>query len=280
MSELITRNGGAMSSENFMRLVKCVISDRIVDGCAITKSGANIYIAAGHIVAGGALVEVTATTFTVSSGGELVLRINTGAETQAQIITRSATTLTRQDLTNGGSVYELQLAKYTFASGAVSSLTVTVSGGTGGGGSSPSPATPSSGTTSGTLTSKVSSTASSPTTYYSATYTATRSGSGVNMTLTFSGWLHSSSAKLGTGVKLTVYARVNGGAWKGVTLKQTSDKWTGTSKHTATLSLSTATTAKTAAVEFYVTRAGSTYSGSAGTLGSSTAPKSYSATLP
>ena len=123
MSELITRNGGPMSSANFMRLLKTALNDGIIDGCAITKSGANITVAAGHIMACGGLIEVSATTLTVSSSGEIVLRIDTNAETQASVLARTATTLTQNDLTNGGTVYELQLATYTFSSGAVGAVT-------------------------------------------------------------------------------------------------------------------------------------------------------------
>lgn len=122
MSELITRNGGAMSSQNFMRLVKAALSDGIVDGCAITKSGNNINITAGHILAGGAFVEVNATTLTVSSDGEVILKIDTSAETPVSIIARTSAALTQQDLTNGGTVYELRLAAFTISSGSVNTL--------------------------------------------------------------------------------------------------------------------------------------------------------------
>ena len=61
MPTLITRNGGQMSSLNFMRLVKKVIPDGILDGCGISKSGSVITVAAGHIVACGALIEVEST---------------------------------------------------------------------------------------------------------------------------------------------------------------------------------------------------------------------------
>lgn len=138
-------------------------------------------------------------------------------------------------------------------------------------------------TTTGTLTSKVSSTVSSPTVNYSATYTATRastSTAAVSVDLTFSAWLGSSGSKLGTGIKLTVFARLNGGAWKSVVIKNTSASWSGTTKHTANLTLTGSAPANTAKIEFYVSRTGSTYSGSAGTLGSSSKPKSYTATMP
>lgn len=126
MPELITRNGGTMSSVNFMRIVKKAISDGIVDGCAIEKSGSTIRISAGHIIACGALVEIESTSLTVTASGELVLIINTGSTISAKVTARTSTTLTQQDLTNGGSTYELRLATYTYASGAVTSMSVTV----------------------------------------------------------------------------------------------------------------------------------------------------------
>lgn len=139
-------------------------------------------------------------------------------------------------------------------------------------------------TTSGTLVSKVSSTAGSPTVNYSATYTATRATSAtanVRVTLSLKCWLNSSASRLGNGIKLTVYARMNGGAWSSAILKTTSQTWSGTTQHTAgNIALTGDVAANKATIEFYVTRSGSTYSGTAGNLGSSSNPKSYTATLP
>ena len=135
-----------------------------------------------------------------------------------------------------------------------------------------------------TLVSKISSTAGSPTVNYSATYTATRATSttaNVSVTLSFKGWLNSSASSLGNGIKLTVYARMNGGAWSSAVLKNTSQTWSGTTQHTANNIVLTGSAASNKAkIEFYVTRSGSTYGGSAGNLGSASKPKSYTATLP
>lgn len=138
-------------------------------------------------------------------------------------------------------------------------------------------------TTAGTLTSKVSSTVSSPTVNYSATYTATRASettSAVSVVLNFSAWLNSSASKLGTGIKLTIYARINGGVWQSAVIKSTSVSWSGTTKHNASITLTGDTDASTAKIDFYVSRTGSTYGGSAGILGSASNPKSYTSTLP
>lgn len=135
-----------------------------------------------------------------------------------------------------------------------------------------------------TLFSKISSTVGSPTVNYSATYTAARATSttaNVSVTLSFKGWLNSSASSLGNGIKLTVYARMNGGAWSSSVLKTTSQTWSGTTQHTANnIVLSGSTTSSKTKIDFYVTRSGSTYSGSAGNLGSASKPKSYTATLP
>lgn len=137
--------------------------------------------------------------------------------------------------------------------------------------------------TTGTLVSKVSSTVSSPTVNYSATYTATRettSSAAVSIALTFSAWLNSSASTLGAGIKLTVYARMNGGAWSSTVIKTTSASWRGTAQHTANITLTGNVTSNKTKIDFYVTRSGSSYSGTAGNLGSSSNPKSYTATLP
>lgn len=137
--------------------------------------------------------------------------------------------------------------------------------------------------TTGTLVSKVSSTVSSPTVNYSATYTAARettSTAAVSVALTFSAWLNSSASKLGTGTKLTIYARMNGGAWSSTVIKTTSASWSGTTHHTANITLTGNVTSNKTKIDFYVTRSGSTYSGSAGNLGSASSPKSYTANLP
>lgn len=125
-AELITKAGNAMSSKNFMRLMKSILTDGKLDGCGITSSGANITVAAGRIVAGGALVVMESTTVTASVAGELVLRIDTSGEGSASILARAAIALTKQDITGAGTVYEVQLATFGFTSGAVSGLSVKI----------------------------------------------------------------------------------------------------------------------------------------------------------
>lgn len=132
-----------------------------------------------------------------------------------------------------------------------------------------------SGSASGTLVSKVSSTVARPTVNYAASYAATRNGTALTVNLTFASWLNSSDSTLGTGVKLTVYARVKGGAWSTAVIKSASAVWRGVTRHSVSLNLSGTVSGTAATVEFYVTRSGSTYGGSAGTLGSAGSPKYY-----
>ena len=121
---LITKAGSPMSSGNFMRLLKSILTDGKLDGCGVTASGANITVATGRIVAGGALVTLDTTVVTASAAGELVLKIDTSGEGSAAVLARAAATLTRQDITGSGTVYELQLATFGFTSGSVSGLSV------------------------------------------------------------------------------------------------------------------------------------------------------------
>ena len=122
----------------------------------------------------------------------------------------------------------------------------------------------------GVLFSDLKSTVSSPTVHYSCAYEVTDFG----VSLSFKGWLNSSASSLGNGIKLTVFARLGGGAWASVVLKQSGAVWRGTEKHSASLILNGTASGRTK-IELYVTRAGSTYGGSAGNLGSAKSPKSY-----
>lgn len=123
---------------------------------------------------------------------------------------------------------------------------------------------------SGVLFSDLKSTVSSPTVHYSCEYEVTGSG----VTLSLKGWLNSSASSLGNGIRLTVFARLNGGAWASTVIKATNTAWRGTGKHSASLSVSGKASGKTK-IELYVTRSGSSYSGSAGSIGSAKKPKIF-----
>lgn len=127
----------------------------------------------------------------------------------------------------------------------------------------------------GDLFSKLSSTVSQPTVNYKAHYTKNRNGTNLTVSLIFSAWLNSSASHLGTGIKLTVFTRLNGGTWNSTVLKNNADSWSGTSLHTCNVALSGNTSADNATVEFYVSRTGSSYSGTAGSLASAGSPKKY-----
>ena len=137
-------------------------------------------------------------------------------------------------------------------------------------------------TKSGTLVNDVKSPYSSPYVHYSASYTSTRADSStasISISLTFKAWLNSSTSKLGTGISLIVYARISGGAWKSVTIKDKSASWSGTTKHSASpIVLTGNSTSDKITVEFYVARGDS--SGNAGKLGTKSSPKKYTAVLP
>ena len=196
-------------------------------------------------------------------------------------------TLSTSDLRNQGDVNQVELFRLTLDGTTltdVAQTAVSVTGGTLSGNSNASSSVSSNSSSesssvasnkNGTLTSKVSSTASSPTVHYSAAYSATKNGTSLSVSLNFAAWLNSSGSTLGTGIKLTIYARLNGGSWKSVTIKDNNTSWKGTTQHTATLNLAATTGGNSATVEFYVTRTGSSYSGTAGTLGSASSPKSY-----
>ncbi len=123
---------------------------------------------------------------------------------------------------------------------------------------------------SGVLFSDMKSTVSSPTVHYSASYEVSDS----SLVLTFKGWLNSSASSLGSGIKLTVFARLNGGVWGNSVIKSGSAVWNGTTKHSASLTLGGVKNVKNK-LEFYITRAGSSYSGSAGSIGKASDPKTY-----
>lgn len=123
---------------------------------------------------------------------------------------------------------------------------------------------------SGVLFSDMKSTVSSPTVHYSASYEVSDS----SLVLTFKGWLNSSASSLGSGIKLTVFARLNGGVWGNSVIKSGSAVWNGTTKHSALITLGGVKNGKNK-LEFYITRAGSSYSGSAGSIGKASDPKTY-----
>lgn len=135
----------------------------------------------------------------------------------------------------------------------------------------------------GILTSRTDATASHPVVRYAVRYEAERkkeTAAEVSLRLHFAAWMSSSNALLGTGIQLTVFARVSGDAWHSVTLKSGSASWRGTTAHGADLLLPVSTRDKSVRVEWYVSRAGSTYKGTAGAVGSAAKPKVHTAALP
>ena len=122
--------------------------------------------------------------------------------------------------------------------------------------------------------SRVSSTVSTPPVNYSGSYTWSKSGNSLTVPVTFRAWI-SKSAKLGSGILLTVYARLNGGAWKSAVIKSSGAVWQNSAAtHSASITLNAAAKSSNT-IEWYVTRAGSSFAGSAGSLGSASKPKKH-----
>lgn len=134
----------------------------------------------------------------------------------------------------------------------------------------------------GTLVNDVKSPYSSPYVHYSAAYSSSRTDGNqkdFSVTLNFRAWLNSSASVLGTGIILRIFARLSGGEWQSVTVKQSADSWSGTAKHSAQpITLTGSSAAEKITVEFYAARADS--GGNAGRLGTRAAPRKYSASLP
>lgn len=138
-------------------------------------------------------------------------------------------------------------------------------------------------TTGSTLTSDIVSTISTPSVHYAASYTAARvtlNDAAVSVKMDFTAWLNANKSILDTGVKLTVFARINGDVWRTAVLKKLTDYWKDTTRHTVSLTLSADTTDEAADIEFYISRTGSRHSGSAGILGSAANPLRYTVSLP
>ena len=122
------------------------------------------------------------------------------------------------------------------------------------------------------------STASNPPVNYSAAYTYTATGESLSVSVKYACWI-SKYSTLGKGIRLTVFARLNGGSWKSKIIKSDDAIWTNSAdKHYVTINL-TGTGKSTNTVEWYVTRSGSSYSGSAGVLGSAGSPKKNTFTI-
>lgn len=125
------------------------------------------------------------------------------------------------------------------------------------------------------ITSKISSTVANPIVNYSVLYNSEKNiGEGVAVTLDFTSWLEKDS--LGTGVKLTVFAKLNDGEWRSVVLKENSEAWRDTRAHTSSLTLSSSIYSSITNLDFYISRVGSTASGLAGIIGDLYNPVRYS----
>lgn len=121
--------------------------------------------------------------------------------------------------------------------------------------------------TTGTIL-RATSRANAPLIHYQLTAKATnRTENTVKVTVSIKTWLNSSGSYFGRGYGLTGAVYI-GGAWRTVTLKTTSEYWSGTSGHTKNITVTvsglSATTAELTGIKFRVTRPDNL--GTAGTL--------------
>lgn len=254
----------------FTHFINAYFCSAVPDGCfTVTKtSGLTLNVGSGHGIVGGVFFyddsasTLSVTPATGTRNDLVVARLNAAARTVTLEVKQNTSSAADNEVAlaiitvNGSTVTQVTQVSYSqILRGAVGSGNSAPSG------SSPSGTSPSSGststvatgTTSGTIFAKVTSTSSTPSVHYSLSYKASRSGSKVTITLTITGWLNSKNSFINDGT-LTAYARINGGSWGSVTLKD--GKWSGTTTHTKTKTFTITTTDKTAKVDFRVTSSG------------------------
>lgn len=120
-------------------LYRAIFQDGSLHGCQISTSGAVLTMTAGYIMCGGRQIEITADeSFTLneqtSGYARILLQIDltqTATESTFQqvstLIQYAATeegfaTLIQQDINNGGSLYQMQLALVSLAAGGISAI--------------------------------------------------------------------------------------------------------------------------------------------------------------
>ena len=125
------------------QMFEAVLADGILRGCVVTASGTNVYISEGALIIKGRLIEIPstvteATTPTYNNGyGRVKVCINTTNSSttllnqQAFVDTEysSSTTfpaLTQDDINDGGTLYEVELAVLTYTSGSISDVSQTL----------------------------------------------------------------------------------------------------------------------------------------------------------
>lgn len=130
----------SLTPKEWGALFENVVNDGILKGCAVTASGANVYISPGVLVVKGRLIRVSGTvteetTPTYSDGyGRIKVCINTSNEStesinhQVFIVTEYSSSetfpnLTQDDINDSGTLYEVELARFQYVSGSISTVT-------------------------------------------------------------------------------------------------------------------------------------------------------------
>ena len=124
-ASLLTKSDGVTSSTQFAGAMKSALTDGVIFGCDCTALGGGINISSGLIIMSGFMIAVEAETITPAAGNQIVVKINV-SEGSASIITRESSTLTQENIFNGGDEYEVELATYTISGSSVSSVIKTL----------------------------------------------------------------------------------------------------------------------------------------------------------
>ena len=137
-------NRTAQSANDGAVLYGIAGQDYILNGCAITITSSSFVVASGHFLVCGRNVNVDGATEiaceSIPSTGyarlkfviDLTQAASTGAFTQGSFAVEYSTTtvfpeLTREDVNNGGSTYELEMAIASIASGVLATITKVLS---------------------------------------------------------------------------------------------------------------------------------------------------------
>lgn len=122
---LLSKAGANTSSLQMASFFYRALTDGVLTGCDCNVVSGSITVDSGVVLMGGFMVAVEAETITPTAGDEIVIKINISDGT-ATISTRTATTLTQDDLFNGGYEYEVQLATYAVLGSSVSAVKKTL----------------------------------------------------------------------------------------------------------------------------------------------------------
>ena len=125
MLTLITKNGGELTSDVFAALMERHLTDGVLFGCDCSAVSGAIRVSSGVIVACGHIITVESEDIAVTTGAELIVRIDTTDDT-ASFVARDTIDLTQENLFDDGFIYEVQLATYTILGSSVSSVTKTL----------------------------------------------------------------------------------------------------------------------------------------------------------